>query len=108
MARKPRKTAKQREAEVDALRIVQAESHAQAVREAVGIVQPSFNLDAAARVAYESVVRQLGLKIGQKVSDASGVHRIPSWEQHKSFVKDRWCKVAQDVLNAGLDIKAQG
>lgn len=61
---------------------------------------PPYNMDAAARIAYESFVRQLGMKIGQKVSDASGVHRIPPWEQHKSFVKARWRAVAQAVIDA--------
>jgi hypothetical protein len=57
-------------------------------------------MDAAARVAYESFIRQLGMKIGQRVSDVSGVHRIPSWDQHKSFVKARWRAIAQAVIDA--------
>ena len=91
--RKPRKTAKQKATEADAITRVQAEAH---LETATG----GYNMDAAARVAYESFIRQLGFKIGQKVSDASGLHRIPSWDQHKSFVKARWRAVAQAVIDA--------
>ena len=52
------------------------------------------------RVAYESFILQNAWKIGQKISDASGVHRIPSWDQHTTFVKDRWHAVAQAVIDA--------
>lgn len=61
-----------------------------------------YNMDAAARAAYESFIRQNGWKIGEKISDASGVHRIPSWDQHKSFVKAKWRVVAQDVIDAAI------
>ena len=104
--RKPRKTAKQKATADDAITAIQAEAHAQAVREGSADTRvqhkdaPEYNMDAAARVAYESFIRQLGMKIGQKVSDASGVHRIPSWDQHKSFVKARWRVVAQAVIDA--------
>ena len=63
-------------------------------------MQPKYYLDAAARQAYESFIRLNAWKIGQKISDASGVHRIPSWEQHKTFVKERWKNLAQDVIDA--------
>ena len=76
------------------------QSHSPAVLAGLASVTPSYNMDAAARVAYESFIRQLGMKIGQKVSDASGLHRIPSWDQHKSFVKARWRAVAQAVIDA--------
>ena len=98
MARKPRKNAKQKAAEADATTRVQAEAHA----EAAGVPRrwPLYNMDAAARIAYESFIRQLGFKIGQWVSDPSGRHRIPRWSQHKSFVKERWRAVAQAVIDA--------
>jgi hypothetical protein len=91
--RKPRKTAKQREAEADAITRVQAEAHLEAIT-------GGYNMDAAARAAYESFIKQNGWKIGQRISDASGIHRIPSWDQHKSFVKARWRTVAQAVIDA--------
>ena len=93
MARKPRKTAKQKATEDDAITRVQAEAHLEAIT-------GGYNMDAAARVAYETFVRLLGMKPGQKVSDASGLHRIPSWDQHKSFVKARWRVIAQAVIDA--------
>ena len=93
VSRKPRKNAKQKAIENDATALAQARADFEAV---IG----GYNMDAAARIAYESFVRQLGMKIGQKVSDASGVHRIPPWEQHKSFVKARWRAVAQAVIDA--------
>ena len=101
--RKPRKTAKQKSIEDDATTRVQAEAHLEAVTGDTRVQHsdaPAYNMDAAARVAYESFIRQLGMKIGQKVSDASGLHRIPSWDQHKSFVKARWRAVAQAVIDA--------
>jgi hypothetical protein len=94
MPSKPRKTAKQKAAEDDAITRVQ-EVHLEATTGA-------YNMDAAARVAYENFVRLLGLKIGEKVSDASGVHRIPSWGQHKSFIKARWRTLAQAVIDAAV------
>lgn len=96
MARKPRKTVKQKAAEADAITRVQAEAHLEAIT-------GGYNMDAAARVAYESFIRQLSMKIGQRISDASGVHRIPSWDQHKSFVKARWRAVAQAVIDAATE-----
>ena len=97
--RKPRKTAKQKAADDDAITRVQAEAHLEAIT-------GGYNMDAAARVAYESFVKQLGVKIGEKISDASGVHRIPSWDQHKSFVKARWRAVAQAVIDAATGKQA--
>lgn len=67
---------------------------------------PTYDMDTAARVAYETFIKQLGMKIGQKVSDASGVHRIPSWGQHKTFVKARWRAVAQAVIDAATGKRA--
>ena len=62
----------------------------------------NYNFDAAARVAYIAFVRGAGFKIGQKVSDASGVHRIPAWDDHKTFVKERWLTIAKAVVAAAL------
>lgn len=76
------------------------QSHSPAALAGLASAKPSYDMDAAARVAYESFIRQLGMKIGQKVSDVSGLHRIPSWDQHKSFVKARWRAVAQAVIDA--------
>ena len=76
------------------------QSHSPAALAGLTSAKPIYDMDAAARVAYESFIRQLGMKIGQKVSDASGLHRIPSWDQHKSFVKARWRAVAQAVIDA--------
>lgn len=95
MARKPRKKPKLTDQPVKLM-----QSHSPAALAGLASAKSSYNMDAAARVAYESFIRQLGMKIGQKVSDASGVHRIPSWEQHKSFVKERWRAVAQAVIDA--------
>jgi hypothetical protein len=66
---------------------------------------PTYDMDAAARVAYEAFIRQLGLKVGEKVSDASGVHRIPAWSDHKTFVKARWRTVAQAVIDAATGVQ---
>ena len=76
------------------------QSHSPAALAGLAPAKPRYNMDAAARVAYESFIKNLGMKIGQKVSDASGLHRIPSWDQHKSFVKARWRAVAQAVIDA--------
>lgn len=148
--RKPRKTAAEQEKADNAITLIQAEAHAQAVREATGageaalygkgfvnapgkpvlrdktdeydfrepvrrlvndsgvpgaLMHPAYDMDAAARVAYESFVRGLGLKIGEKVSDASGVHRIPAWGDHKTFVKNRWRAVAQAVIDAATGVE---
>ena len=62
--------------------------------------ESGYDIGAAAQVAYESFVRELGLKIGQKVSDTSGVHRIGSWDQLKTFQKSRWRTLAQNVIDA--------
>jgi hypothetical protein len=102
--RKPRKTAKQKAAEDGAITRIQVEAHVEAAT-ADDVLFPraqarDYDMDAAARVAYESFIKNLGMKIGQKVSDASGLHRIPSWDQHKSFVKARWRAVAQAVIDA--------
>ena len=53
-------------------------------------MQPKYYLDAQTRQAYESFIRLNAWKIGQKISDASGVHRIPKWSDHKSSDKERW------------------
>ena len=68
-------------------------------------MQPKYDMDAAARKAYESFVRELGLKIGQKVSDTSGVHSIGDWTQLKTFQKERWRRVAQDVIDAATGVQ---
>jgi hypothetical protein len=59
-----------------------------------------WDLDAAARVAYESFVHGIGMKIGQQVSDEDGVHRISSWSNLTSFRRARWKVVAQKVIDA--------
>jgi hypothetical protein len=79
------------------------QSHSPAVL--AGLTTPAYNMEAAARAAYESFVQMLGLKISEKVSDASGVHRIPSWDNHKTFVKARWRTVAQAVIDAATGIQ---
>jgi hypothetical protein len=94
MARKPRKP------KLDDQTVKLMQSHSPAALAGLASAKPSYNMDAAARVAYESFIKNLGMKIGQKVSDASGLHRIPSWDQHKSFVKARWRAVAQAVIDA--------
>ena len=98
------RSARERE-KSDAIILVQAEAHAQAVREATAAPTPVYDMDAAARVAYEAFIRQLGMKVGEKVSDASGVHRIPSWDDHKTFVKARWRTVAQAVIDAATGVQ---
>ena len=66
-----------------------------------------WDLDAAARVAYESFLHGAGLKVGQKISDETGVHRISSWANLTSFRRARWRTVAQKVIDAatGTDRK---
>jgi hypothetical protein len=66
------------------------------------LLSPKYDYDAAAQVAYESFVRGIGRKPGEKVSDTSGVHRIPKWADHKSFVKERWVTLAKAVVAAAL------
>ena len=78
MVRKPRKTAKQKAAE-----------------ETKNPYAPQYG-----RVAYENFILQNGWKPGQIISDESGRKRIPLWDQHKSFVKERWHRVAQAVIDA--------
>lgn len=97
--RKPRKTADDKSVKL-------MQSHSPAALAGIVSASPQYNMDAAARVAYESFIKQLGMKIGEKVSDASGVHRIPSWDQHKSFVKARWRAVAQAVIDAATGKRA--
>lgn len=61
---------------------------------------PQYDLDAAARVAYESFVKGIGRKVGEVVSDTSGVHRIGSWNDFKTFQKERWRRLAANVIRA--------
>lgn len=100
MTRKPRKTAKQKAAEDDAITRVQAEAHLEAATSGQSGKKKNSYASQYGRVAYESFILQNGWKVGQKISDASGVHRIPSWDQHTTFVKDRWHVVAQAVIDA--------
>ena len=59
-----------------------------------------WNLDAAARVAYEGFIHGIGMKIGQLVSDEKGVHRISTWDNLTTFRRARWRTLAQKVIDA--------
>ena len=59
-----------------------------------------WNLDAAARVAYEGFIHGIGMTIGQLVSDEKGVHRISTWDNLTTFRRARWRTLAQKVIDA--------
>ena len=61
-----------------------------------------WNLDAAARVAYEGFIHGIGMKIGQLVSDEKGVHRISTWDNLTTFRRARWRTLAQKVIDAAI------
>ena len=55
------------------------------------LMRPEYNMGAAARVAYETFVREAGVD-----KDA----RVGTWDQLKTFHKARWRTVAQAVIDA--------
>lgn len=59
-----------------------------------------WDLDAAARVAYESFLHGAGLKVGQIVSDEDGVHRLSSWSNLTYYRRLRWRAIARKVIDA--------
>ena len=99
MARTPSKTAKQKRI-ARILKPVQEPIKSFVSLREIKLSNDKWDLDAAARVAYESFVRGIGMKTGQKVSDASGVHRISTWENLTTFRRARWRTLAQKVLDA--------
>lgn len=101
MAPKPRKTAKQRQDEADKITLIQAESHAQAVREAIGA--PAYDMEAAAKACYEAYVRQAGLDQGTLVG---GVKKLPAqWSKLKIYHRTRWRTIAQAVIEAATGVQ---
>jgi len=107
-----RKTAAERERESDEITLIQAESHAQMVRESVGpealaaaaLYGKGFvnvpddrpgptpkQLAAGGRTAYESFVREAGY-----AKHAS----VDPYDKLKTFIVKRWERVALDVFKA--------
>lgn len=60
------------------------------------LMRPEYNMGAAARVAYETFVREAGVD-----KDA----RVGTWDQLKTFHKARWRTVAQAVIDAATGVQ---
>ncbi len=99
MARKPRKKAKEKRI-ARILKPVQEPIKSFVSLREIKLSNDKWDLDAAARVAYEGFIHGLDMKIGQIVSDEHGRHRISSWDNLTSFRRARWRIVAQKVIDA--------
>ena len=101
MARKPRKMAKEKRI-ARILKPVQEPIKSFVSLREIKLGSDRWDLDAAARVAYESFIHGIGMKIGQKVSDDAGVHRISTWDDLTMFRRARWRTIAQNVIDAAI------
>lgn len=83
MARKPRKPRKKKPEQPPVEKFVSLRD--------IKLNDSKWDLDAAARAAYESFVREAGYEKNALV---------PEWDKLKSFHHDRWRTVAQNVIDA--------
>jgi len=63
-----------------------------------------YNIDAAARVAYEGIIREHGCKVGKnEIPTGRGTTRIvilASWDELTSFRQENWREFAREVIGA--------
>ncbi len=107
----PEQRAFERRTEAELSLLAQAEArYAEALHSASAEAQRRhalgrYRIDAAAQVAYESFVKAIDHKIGDVVSDASGVHKIGPYEEFTSIGKERWRTLVRKVIAAATGKK---